>query len=54
MLSFGSAAFTADGELVATHAANLDLLDGAAGHPETMAWWGNCNMLREHRAGSRR
>lgn len=39
MLSFGSAAFTADGELIATFAANLELLDGAAGHADTMAWW---------------
>ena len=40
MLSFGSAAFTADGQLTATFTANLELLEGAAGHPETMAWWG--------------
>ena len=40
MLSFGSAAFTPDGELVSTFSANLELLEGAAGHPETMAWWG--------------
>lgn len=39
MLSFGSAAFTADGKLVSTFTANLELLDGAAGDPETMAWW---------------
>lgn len=39
MLSFGSAAFTASGGLVATFSANLDVLEGAAGHPETMAWW---------------
>src|SRR4051812_15672493 len=39
MLSFGSAAFTSEGKLVSTFEANLDLLDGAEGHPETMAWW---------------
>jgi hypothetical protein len=39
MLSFGSAAFTAGGEMVSTFSANLELLEGASGHPETMAWW---------------
>lgn len=39
MLSFGSAAFTAKGKMVSTFEANLELLDGADGHPETMAWW---------------
>jgi hypothetical protein len=39
MLSFGCAAFTAGGQLLATFSANLELLDGAAGHPDTMAWW---------------
>lgn len=39
MLSFGSAAYTADKTLVATFAANLELLPGAQGCPETMAWW---------------
>ena len=39
MLSFASAAFTADGQRVATFAANLELLEGASGHPDTMAWW---------------
>ncbi|WP_165228296.1 exonuclease [Aquisphaera insulae] len=39
MLSFGSAAYTADKRLVATFEANLQPLEGAAGHPETMAWW---------------
>jgi hypothetical protein len=39
MLSFGSAAYAADKTLVATFAANLETLPGAAGHPETMAWW---------------
>lgn len=39
MLSLGSAAFTAEGKMVSTFAANLMLLNGAKGHPETMAWW---------------
>jgi len=39
MLSFGSAAYTADKELIATFEANLQTLPGAQGHPDTMAWW---------------
>jgi len=39
MLSFGSAAFSAEGELLSTFTANLELLEGASGHPGTMAWW---------------
>jgi hypothetical protein len=39
MLSFGSAAFTADKQLVATFSANLELLPGAVANPETMRWW---------------
>ena len=39
MLSFASAAFTPDGELVATFSANLELLPGAAPDPRTQAWW---------------
>lgn len=39
MLSLGSAAYTKDKQLVATYSANLDLLEGATGHPKTMAWW---------------
>jgi hypothetical protein len=39
MLSFGSAAFLPDGTRVGTFTANLELLPGACGHPETMAWW---------------
>jgi hypothetical protein len=39
MLSFGSAAYTADKELVATFSANLELLEGASPHPRTAAWW---------------
>ncbi|MFO0659640.1 MAG: hypothetical protein U0165_07405 [Polyangiaceae bacterium] len=39
MLSFASAAFTADKKLIATFSANLETLEGAEGHPDTMAWW---------------
>lgn len=39
MLSFASAAFTADKKLVGTFSANLDLLPGAAGDPKTMEFW---------------
>src|SRR5207244_1548530 len=39
MLSFASAAYRADKTLVSTFTANLQLLDGASGHPDTMAWW---------------
>lgn len=40
MLSFASAAYLADKTLIATFAANLEVLPGASGHPETMKWWG--------------
>lgn len=39
MLSFASAAYLADKTLLSTFSANLELLPGAAGHPETMKWW---------------
>jgi hypothetical protein len=39
MLSFGSAAFTDQKEMIATFEANLHLLPGASGDPKTMAWW---------------
>lgn len=39
MLSFGSAAFLADGTLVGTFTANLEPLEGASGDPKTLAWW---------------
>jgi hypothetical protein len=39
MLSFASAAYTADKQLLGTWSANLHTLPGAQGHPETMAWW---------------
>jgi hypothetical protein len=39
MLSFGSAAYTADKEIVSTFSANLETLPGAAPHPKTADWW---------------
>lgn len=39
MLSFGSAAFTKDGNLVDTFTRNLETLTGSSGHADTMAWW---------------
>jgi DNA polymerase III alpha subunit (gram-positive type) len=39
MLSFASAAFTEDKQLISTFSANLELLDGAAPHPVQEAWW---------------
>lgn len=39
MLSFGSAAYTADKELISTFEANLELLQGAQTDPKTMEWW---------------
>lgn len=39
MLSLASAAFTEGGELVSSFSANLEPLEGAAGHPATLAWW---------------
>jgi hypothetical protein len=39
MLSFGSAAYRADKSLISTFTANLDLLPGATGAPQTMEWW---------------
>ncbi len=39
LLSFASAAYRPDKTLVATFSANLDTLSGAAGNPDTMAWW---------------
>ena len=40
LLSFASAAFRADKTLLGTFSANLETLPGAAGHPDTMQWWG--------------
>jgi hypothetical protein len=39
MLSFGSAAFTADKQLLSTFEANLTVLPNAIGDADTMAWW---------------
>ena len=39
LLSIGSAAYTADKELIATFSANLQPLLGAKRHPKTMQWW---------------
>lgn len=39
MLSLGSAAFTEDCEQISTFSANLELLEGATGHPDNMSWW---------------
>lgn len=40
MLSFASAAFTAEGELVDSFSANLETLPDANPDLSTMAWWG--------------
>ncbi|WP_020559115.1 hypothetical protein [Thiofilum flexile] len=39
MLSFGSAAYTADKTLLAIFSANLTTLPGATADPKTAAWW---------------
>jgi hypothetical protein len=39
MLSFGSAAYTADKQLISTFSANLETLPDAAPHPKTAEWW---------------
>jgi hypothetical protein len=39
MLSFASAAFTSDKQLVATFEANLETLNGASADLATRAWW---------------
>lgn len=39
MLSFASAAYTAEKQLVATFSANLETMEGAAADPKTAAWW---------------
>ena len=39
MLSFGSAAYQADGTLLGTFTANLEQLPEASTDPDTMAWW---------------
>jgi DNA polymerase III alpha subunit (gram-positive type) len=40
MLSFASAAYTADKKLLSTFAANLEMLPGATSDAKTMEWWG--------------
>ena len=39
MLSFASAAYSPEKVLVAQFSANLELLPGVTGHPETMTFW---------------
>ncbi len=39
MLSIGSAAYTADKQLLSTFSANLETLPGATPHPKTAEWW---------------
>lgn len=39
ILSLGSAAYTADKQLVGTFSANLNTLPGATPDPITTAWW---------------
>lgn len=39
MLSFGSAAYTENKELVSTFSANLETLPNASAHPKTAEWW---------------
>ena len=39
MLSFASAAYTADKTLLSTFSANLLTLPGAIADPKTMEWW---------------
>jgi hypothetical protein len=39
MLSFASAAYSAEKELLSTFTANLETLPGAEPHPKTAEWW---------------
>lgn len=39
MLSFASAAYTTQKELISTFAANLETLPNATSHSDTMKWW---------------
>lgn len=48
MLSFASAAYRPDKTLLDTFSANLELLPGAAGAPETMQWWATQPEAWEH------
>lgn len=47
LLSFASAAYRPDKTLVSTFTANLETLPGAAGHPDTMTWWGENQVAWE-------
>ncbi|MGN6368314.1 MAG: exonuclease [Phycisphaerae bacterium] len=53
MLSFASACYTADKQLLGTFAANLTPLPGAQPDPKTLAWWKQqgpaWNALQENR-----
>ena len=54
MLSFASAAFDEQGRMHSTFSANLELLEGAAGHPDTMTWWqGNPEAWAQSRTAPR-
>lgn len=39
MLSLGAVALREDGTELGAFEANLETLEGASGHPDTMAWW---------------
>ena len=39
MLSFGSAAYIANKNVLSTFSANLETLPGASAHPKTAEWW---------------
>lgn len=39
MLSFASAAYTKDKELISTFSENLETLENATAHPDTQVWW---------------
>ena len=39
MLSFASAVYTHDKQLIATFEANLETIEGADAHPDTIKWW---------------
>jgi|SRR6478609_1088024 len=41
MLSLGAVAFLPSGKEIDAFSVNLELLEGSAGHPDTMKWWGS-------------
>jgi len=54
MLSFGSAAFTADGKMIDTYSANLEVLPDAKQDLGTMEWWkGQPEAWAAHRKNTR-